>query len=185
LSPVVLSRGEVTLRPFREDELDRLLEITAVLPVDDGVHWAPRDRESLSRKIRSSGTWTPDGRIDLAVETEGRLVGEIQARCPKNSLPPGAFELGVELFDEASRGRGIGTRAVGLMTALLFDEEGAHRVQLSTDVDNAAMRRTAERLGFAFEGVLRKFMPTSEGLRDYAMYAMTRDDFEDAKRTWI
>ena len=48
-------------------------------------------------------------------------------------------------------------------------------MQLTTDVDNAAMRRVAERLGFGFEGVLRGFMPIGEGPRDYAMYGMTRD----------
>jgi RimJ/RimL family protein N-acetyltransferase len=57
-------------------------------------------------------------------------------------------------------------------------------VQLSTDVDNAAMRRVAELLGFGFEGVLRGFMPSAEGPRDYAMYGMTETDFQDVSATW-
>ena len=43
------------------------------------------------------------------------------------------------------------------------------------------MRTLSERLGFGFEGVMRQFMPSTDGPRDYAMYAMTKDDYEDAK----
>jgi RimJ/RimL family protein N-acetyltransferase len=66
----------------------------------------------------------------------------------------------------------------------LFEDEGAHRVQLTTDIDNAAMRRLSERLGLVFEGMLRNFMPSTDGPRDYAMYAMTSDDYEDVKARW-
>jgi RimJ/RimL family protein N-acetyltransferase len=57
-------------------------------------------------------------------------------------------------------------------------------VQLTTDVENAAMRRVAERLGFRLEGTLRGFMPSPDGPRDYLMYAMTKGDFEEARGRW-
>ena len=67
----------------------------------------------------------------------------------------------------------------------LFEQEGAHRVQLTTDVDNAAMRALSERLGFGFEGVMRKLHAVDRtDPRDYAMYAMTRDDYEEVKTRW-
>jgi RimJ/RimL family protein N-acetyltransferase len=96
-------------------------------------------------------------------------------------LPPGVFELGIDLFDGADRGRGIGRTALSLLLKRLFHDEGAHRVQLTTDVDNTAMRRTSERLGFTFEGVMRSFMPSIEGPRDYAIYAITREDWEERR----
>ena len=69
------------------------------------------------------------------------------------------------------------------ITAYLFREQ-AHRVQVSTDVENAGMRAVAERLGFSFEGVQRGFMPTTAGPRDYAMYGVTRaDHVQRATRT--
>ena len=67
-------------------------------------------------------------------------------------LPPGVFELGIDLFDVADRGQGIGRLALTQLLKRLFEQEGAHRVQLTTDVDNAAMRTLSERLGFGFEG---------------------------------
>ena len=64
----------------------------------------------------------------------------------------------------------------------LFDDEGAHRVQLTTDVENAPMRRVAERLGFTFEGVLRSFMPETDGPHDYAMYAIHEERLRGTER---
>jgi RimJ/RimL family protein N-acetyltransferase len=57
-------------------------------------------------------------------------------------------------------------------------------VQLTTDADNAAMRRVAEHLGFELEGTLRGFMPTKNGPRDYVMYGITRDGFDEARKVW-
>lgn len=146
--------------------------------------FGPAEREELRTRIERSGAF--DGtELMLGIRVDGRLVGEVQARQPRMGLPPGVFELGVSLFDEVDRGHGVGRAALSQLVTRLFEHEGAHRVQVTTDVGNAAMRRLSERLGFAFEGVLRSFMPSADGPRDYAMYAMTRDDFEGVKTGWI
>jgi RimJ/RimL family protein N-acetyltransferase len=132
-------------------------------------------RERLRRQIERSPTLGADGFLSLAVEVDDALVGDVQARAPKNAMPPGVCEIGISLFPEA-RGRGIGREAVALFTDYLLDE-GIERVQASTALDNAAMRRVLEQLGFAFEGVLRDFAPAPGGGReDYALYAFTRRD---------
>ena len=184
---VTLRGPLVTLRPFRTEEVDRLFAVWAAAPVGDGVHHhGVPDRARLQERVATSGTWSEDddAGLWLAIEAGGHLVGEIQARNPKGGLPPGVFELGVELYEAPDRGRGLGAAAVAELTGYLFREEGAQRVQISTDVDNEAMRRVAERLGFDREGVLRSFMPTVDGPRDYAMYGMTRDDWENVKDGW-
>ncbi len=105
-----------------------------------------------------------DGFLDLGIEVDGRLVGDVGARNPFGATPPGVYELGITVFDSADRGRGIGREAVGLLTAYLFDQ-GAERVQATTHVENAAMRGVLRRLGFAEEGVLRAFLPDDAGGR--------------------
>jgi [ribosomal protein S5]-alanine N-acetyltransferase len=174
----VLKGRTVTLRPFREDEIERALE-RFPFP-DDGSSARAHRRE----RLEASGTRT-GSELLFAIESESHVIGEIQARSPEGALPPGVFELGIELYERTYRGRGFGTDAVVTLTHHLFDEERAIRVQASTDLDNAPMRRTLERLGFGFEGVLRGFMPTSDEARDYAMYGLTRDDWERAKDRWI
>jgi RimJ/RimL family protein N-acetyltransferase len=132
-------------------------------------------RARIRERLERSGELTEHG-LDLGIEVDGRLVGDVQARA--DSLPTGAFELGIGLFDDRDRGQGIGREAIALLTAHLFDDRGARRVQLSTDVRNVGMRRVAERIGFVHEGDLRAFWPEDDGDHDYAMYGMTRADFE-------
>ncbi len=63
-------------------------------------------------------------------------------------------------------------------------EVRGERVRLRP-VGNRAMRRVLERLGFPLEGVLRGFMPGTDGPRDYAMYGMTKRDWEKTRTEWI
>src|SRR5262249_13762318 len=124
--------------------------------------FGPAELAELRERVERSGEF--DGtELLLGIRADGRLVGEVQARQPRMGLPPGVFELGIDLFEESDRGKGLGTEALTLLLSRLFDREGAHRVQVTTDVDNAAMRHVCERTGFAFEGVLRDFMPSANG----------------------
>jgi RimJ/RimL family protein N-acetyltransferase len=175
----------VVLRPFHADEVDALWA-RRQQEIAEGSIGGPSSLEEVAERVANSGTWTdsPAGLL-LAVEADGALVGDVQARRGHAILPHGVVELGIDLHDAGDRGRGIGRRAIALMTTRLFDDDDVHRVQLSTDVDNAAMRRVAEVLGFGFEGVLRGFMPSPEGPRDYVMYGMTEPDFKDVSPTWI
>jgi RimJ/RimL family protein N-acetyltransferase len=175
-------RTDVSLRPLMPGDLQALW--AARMRSDEP--WADSSEEAkrrLRERVASSGRVT-HGELLLGIMADGRLAGEIQARQPEMGLPRGVFEIGIEIFDPQARGSGIGRRALAQFLTLLFDEERAHRVQLTTDVDNVAMQRVAERLGFAFEGTLRGFMPSRAGPRDYRMYGITRDDFERERGRW-
>ena len=176
-------RGErVTIRPVRPEEFERVLQDS--LPAWAAWGADPKVARDLIRaRLERSGELTEHG-LDLGIEVDGRLVGDVQARA--DGLPRGAFELGVGVFDDRDRRRGFGSEAVALVTAHLFDSLRARRVQLTTDVANEAMRRVAERNGFVHEGDLRGFWPDGDasgddGGHDFAMYGMTRADYREAK----
>lgn len=176
-------RGDgVVLRGLRPEEVD------VVLPRVARVELASGDRTAVERKrarLERSGERTTE-EIWFVVEAGDRLVGDVQGRCPDMAMPPGVWEIGIELWEESDRGRGLGRTSCALLARHLFEAEGAIRVQATTDLNNAAMRRTLEALGFGFEGTLRGFMPQSDGEpRDYAMYGLTRRDWEQARTTWI
>jgi RimJ/RimL family protein N-acetyltransferase len=135
----------------------------------------------MEERIGHGGKYV-DGRLDLGVEAEGRLVGHVEARHPRGAMPPGVFELGISIFED-DRGRGYGRGAVEALTDLLLEQHAAYRIQASTDLRNAAMRAVLEQLGYTFEGVLRGFMPARDGGRaDYAMYGVTRPDWAARSR---
>ena len=165
----------ISLRPFRADEFElvweaRKLRASPTSPITPGT------RRSIQRQIERSGRLY-DGFLKLAIDVDGRLVGEIDARCPPNAFPPGIFEVGIELYADEDRGRGYGAEAVRQLVERLFAREGAERVQASTAADNTGMRRVLEKLGFVYEGTLRAFMPADDGREDYVLYAVTRNDW--------
>jgi ribosomal-protein-alanine N-acetyltransferase len=182
-------RGDrVVLRPFREPEFDVLWGEETKDRGDYDAPWNARDeaaRERVHARVARSGTWREGKVLDLAVEADGELIGDVQARHTQDMTPPGLFELGIGLF-VGTRGKGYGTEALTLITRYLFDEEHASRVQLGTDVENVSMRRSAEKAGFRYEGVMRGFWPVDGAEpRDYALYARTRRDHEGGRKRWI
>lgn len=143
---------------------------------DDPASFSPAGeeaRERLRKQIERKPTLEDGGFLSLGVEADGRLIGDVQARAPKHGFPPGVCEIGITLFPDV-RGQGLGRVALSLFTEQLLDA-GWARVQASTSVDNVAMRRVLERLGYGFEGVLLAFAPAPDGSREnYAMYAAIR-----------
>jgi RimJ/RimL family protein N-acetyltransferase len=177
---MTLVRGtRVLLRPFRPEEIDVALAMSMVVDATEAQR--ARRRARLEQSGDKVG-WE----LLFAIEADGRLVGDAQGRCSEDVMPPGVWEIGLELFEERDRGRGIGREAVALLAAHLFEHEDAIRVQATTDLENASMRRVFEVLGFGFEGVLRGFMPRVGGsARDFAMYGMTMTDWKGRRSSWI
>jgi RimJ/RimL family protein N-acetyltransferase len=165
--PGLVLRGErVTLRPIRPDEVELVWRGRGRIP----------DRGRLAERLAQSGV-LHEGWLELGIEAEGALVGDIGGRQPREALPPGVYEIGIDLFASRDRGRGYGREAVALLTTHLFDAGLAERVQGSTDVGNAPMRRVFELLGFREEGLMRGFMPARGGRADYVLYAVLRDEW--------
>ena len=182
---ILLRAGAVVLRPFAPGDFQI---VWAEETRDRGAFESPwaadddRAKDRVRTRIDHSGSWRQERVLDLAVQVEGAVVGDVQVRRDPEYAPPGIFDLGIGLFGDR-RGQGIGTTVLALIAAFLFDEEQAIRVQLSTDVDNVAMRRAAEKAGFELEGVMRGFWRVPEGpARDYALYARTRSDHEAQDR---
>lgn len=156
----------MVLRPFRRNEIDAwwAARLNAYAEQPGG----PPTRQSLRARLDRSGH-LEGGQLDVAIEADGLLVGEIGTyRPPARTLPPAWFELGVGLFEESSRRQGYGTEAVALLVGWLFGEAGATRVQAATSPDNAAMRGVLDKLGFVTERTLK------ESGTEFLLYAMTR-----------
>ena len=168
------AEARVRLRPLALEDIEALVaghddDPYSLAPAGDAA------RERLRKQIERRPTLEDGGFVSFAIEADGRLVGDIQARAPKHAFPPGVCEIGITLFADV-RGRGIGRDAIALFAEQLF-AEGWERVQASTAVDNVPMRRVLERLGWELEGVLRSYSPGESGAReDYAMYAATRGE---------
>lgn len=172
---IQLSGTHVRLRAFRRDELETVWPIHAAGRCARGLSLRG-GKQRLARLFRQSGTLEHD-LLYLAIEADGVLVGEIDARRRSTGLPPGVFELGIELYGPVARGQGVGTAAVELLVERLFANERAERLEVRTALDNSAMRRVLEKLGFVHEGTLRRYVPGEAGRSDYAIYALLRTEW--------
>jgi RimJ/RimL family protein N-acetyltransferase len=149
-TPVRIEGIHVVLRPLEPHELDAWEASWPAMP--QGAAPYPPSRDRLRERIARSGTWW--GRsLDLAIEGEGRLIGQIGVyEPPSGPLPEGVHQFGIMLFDPADRGRGFGTEAVRLLCDWLFREQSATRVEAGTLPANEAMRGVLSRLGFVAAG---------------------------------
>ncbi|MGZ3461797.1 MAG: GNAT family N-acetyltransferase, partial [Archangium sp.] len=113
-------------------------------------------RESLLKRIREATSDLTDPKATSfrwMVELEGRIIGTVSAR--ELSRVQGRVQLGY-MLSSAYHGRGLGTRAVGLMLERLFEWPFLHRVWLTTGAENLASQGLARKLGFTLEGVMRE-----------------------------
>jgi RimJ/RimL family protein N-acetyltransferase len=123
-------------------------------------------REWLERCAASS-----DPLFLAAVEqSSGRRVGMVSFL---NVVPEmRRLEIGNIWYATRVHRSRINTEAAWLMLRHAFDELACRRVEWKCDALNAASRRAARRLGFAYEGVFRQHLIVKGRNRDTAWYAM-------------
>ena len=146
-------RGQrVVIRSLRLDDVEPLFAGRMKLAEQGNLADQP-DYEQLRSRIPQ---WSKirAGRVNLGIEVEGRLIGEIQTFQPADcSAGSGAAvcEVGMSIYDVADRGTGFGAEAMRLFVDWLFGQ-GLEQVQASTAPANRAMRTVFERLGFTRDG---------------------------------
>ena len=105
--------------------------------------------------------------------------GLIAATVLYFGLIPGLeCEIGYWTHPDA-RGRGLMTRAFGIVLAHAFDVLAVRRVKALVAVDNLASRHLVEANGLRLYGVERLGAHTGEGPEDMALYDITVEEFRE------
>ena len=86
--------------------------------------------------------------------------------------PNRVVEIGGIMYTPHLQGTAGSTEAQYLFARYVFDELGYRRYEWKCNDRNLPSRRTAERLGFAFEGVFRQHMIVKSRSRDTAWFSM-------------
>jgi RimJ/RimL family protein N-acetyltransferase len=153
---------QITLRPYRADEFEASAEIREITDEVALQRWRTR--------VINSGKWD-DHYFHLAIEYEGKLVGDLQVRHCNQTMPQGTLELGIDVQTQV-RGRGIGTEVLRLAASKFF-AEGAHRISASTDSENKAMIRAFQKAGWNHEGTLIGLFKIEGKLHNYESFSIT------------
>ncbi|MES1168842.1 MAG: GNAT family protein [Oleiharenicola lentus] len=173
LEPMTLAHVPGLLAAASSPEIFKYLPIPPFKGLDDVTEWV---KVALAAK---------DAETEVPFVTVRRkdnwVVGStryIDIRRPHRGL-----EIGWTWITPDAQRTAVNTEAKYLMLKHAFEEQGALRVQLKTDANNAKSRAAVLRLGATFEGVLRKHMLRAHDgyQRDTAMFSITEPEWPAAK----
>ncbi len=176
-------------------------------PIGDGVvlsggavslsRFAPSDAEDLFGALDHDAVWAhvkgrPKSPAELATAftaraAKGDLIwvvrlndGTVAGTTSYLDVVPEAarLEIGWTTYTPAVWGGRVNPSAKFLLLQYAFEELGAGRVQLKTDIRNQRSQRAIARLGARYEGVLRRYQPRADGtMRDTVMFSIIAEEW--------
>lgn len=141
---------------------------------------SPYLREHAERfASQASDRWRAGEDLDWAIRFGGDLVGMIGLY----RVGGGSAQIGYWLA-RRHRGAGLLTEAAAAVVDWGFDRDGAdaERIEWRAVVGNAGSARVAQRLGFRFEGTLRRALSNSIGRDDAWIAGLLRTDEREPQR---
>jgi RimJ/RimL family protein N-acetyltransferase len=171
LTPTEITAGRLHLRPWQAGDAPAVLaacqdpEIArwTAVPQPYTAEVARAWVEQLAPAEWAEGRGAPFAVLDAV---DGTLLGSTALM----RLDAGAAEVGYWVAPGA-RGRGVATEALGAVCRWGVGALGLGRLTWLAYVGNDGSRRVAERVGFAFEGTLRGYLPWRDGTRRDAWVA--------------
>jgi RimJ/RimL family protein N-acetyltransferase len=169
-----LTDGVIRLRPFRSDDAKSVARACDDPETARFILGMPSPyTEADARRYLESceHAWGSRERLPFAIvdEADHHLLGAIDVQLGE------VGSIGYWIAREA-RGRGVGTRALILLSRWTVREGGVERLELTTHLENVASQRVAEKAGFLREGTLRAHIRSREGRRDSVLYSLLPRD---------
>jgi RimJ/RimL family protein N-acetyltransferase len=115
----------------------------------------------------------------VVIDQAGHACGIITLMAARPEMR--VIEVGHILLSPALQRTPLATEAQYLLARCVFETLGYRRYEWKCDARNAASRRAALRLGFAFEGLFRQHMIVKGRNRDTAWYAMLDSEWPSRK----
>lgn len=173
-APVALTGRYVMIEPYSRDiHLDALWEAFGGPATSDLIHYFPN---GPYEKAEHMGDW-----LD-AFGKSGAVVNVFRSRRTGNVVGMGSYmrpdpangvvEIGSVAHGPAMARSPMSTEAHYLLARHVFDDLGYRRYEWKCHNENLASKRTAERLGFTFEGIFRQHIVSKGANRDTAWYSM-------------
>ncbi|NMG38898.1 GNAT family N-acetyltransferase [Chelativorans sp. ZYF759] len=187
-SPPVLKGKAVTLRAarmsdFREWASLRGASRAFLEPWEpswafDELERAPW-RQRLSRYGREYAQGAAMSLLIFENQT-GRLTGGISMGNIRRGVAQSA-QIGYWMGEQHA-GKGYMGAAIRLLLEHGFDVMRLNRIEAACIPDNERSIRVLEKAGFRREGLLRSYLRINGAWRDHFLYAITADDYRQAKR---
>lgn len=181
IQPITLTGREARLEPLSVEHAEALAG--AATPDLFTYHFPPREfspagfREAIAF-LHTLPAFCP---FAIIASEDGRAIGMtsyLDIRPEHRGL-----EIGFTWIAKPYQGTSINPECKYMLLRHAFDDQGAVRVQLKTDLRNVQSQGAIAKLGAVREGVLRKHMLLRDGyIRDTVMYSITDDEWPDVRK---
>ena len=131
------------------------------------------DTESFIRSVL--GGFAQGNGFQTGIWVDGELAGVIGLNYVSSEFH--ATELGYWLSADYE-GRGVVTKVCRYLCTYLFEELELNRIEIRCSEKNSRSRKIPERLGFTLEGKLRQMGYTKDGLTDYLVYGLLKNEWQ-------
>lgn len=151
ITNVVLTTDRLTLRPWRESDLNDFYEYASVDGVGQMAGWNPHRNVEESKRILS---YFIGGKKTFALEYQGKVIGSLGIEEYSEENYPELAELqGREIgyvLAKAYWGQGLMPEAVKAVIDWLFNEEKLDFIIVGHFDRNNQSRRVVEKCGFQY-----------------------------------
>lgn len=173
--PLILSRGELTLRPLRYRDRNRWLEIRRfnrdwLKPWEaTSPFHSEKDLPSFFEMVNFHNREGRAGRaLTLALWRGHELIGQITMGGISYGALRGAH-IGYWI-DQRWANKGLMTEAVATLTNHGFEALKLHRIEINLRPENEASRRVAEKAGYLLEGRRPSYLHIDGDWRDHLVF---------------
>lgn len=183
-----LSDGTVTLRAHRDADVQRVWE---QCQDPESVRWttvpSPYSHADAHDFVASRAEcWTSEAEWIFAVEYDGRFAGSVSLRNEGDGRAEIAYGSHPDVRGvKPGGGASVMERALRLLLDWGFTTLPLETVVWWAEKGNWASRKVAWRLGFSFDGTVRRWLPQRGDLRDGWVGTLRRDEPREPRSTWL
>lgn len=181
----ILQTKRLILKPINLDDAEAVFEYAKHSKVGPNAGWKPHTDISESVKfieycIKKREFGQP-GNYAIHHKEDNKMIGTIEVHSFKGHKGEVGFVLHPDYWN-----KGIMTEAAKMLIIYAFEILQLKRLSYNHFMFNDRSKRVCEKLGFKFEGVLRKkFMMYDGTYIDEAVYSLTDDDYNNNEIPWL
>lgn len=172
----MLKGNNISIRPIKETDLEALYDLlNDIQSQGEFLPAALTSEIELKSQYQKNGFISEDSQRYLITNKSNEIIGSIWAF---KSVPYfDAIEVGYQIFDQTSRGKGHATDALKIFHQYIFESTQVNRIELRIATQNIPSQKVALKIGFKLEGTNKEAAYSKGKVHDMHIYAMLRREY--------
>jgi len=171
----VIEGKKIILRTAETKDVDEVVKLLNNF-AEKGECWPGTlySEVQFRRRFAETGIWEENSGTMFILNKELQIIGQIMFFKPVIYM--NCFEIAYQIFKKSDRGKGYMSEALRIFTKYLFETKPVPRIQITCIKGNIGSRKTAEKCGYIFEGLLKQSYFHKGRYHDLELFSMTREN---------